>query len=410
MVACAVALVLTLGAATLLHLLYNYSRLKSIPGPILAAVSDLWNSNAHRSSGYGRRLAELHRKYGDVVRLGPLLVSLRNAGEIESIYRVRIMDELTRHDREDRLSDDQAVSRFEGTIDDDVRNIIRTIWPLRNADFNMALRFFADEIVARFFRSAHPAECNAQRTHPNSSLFAMMEEMLLRGPTSRLKRARFSCFGLSGDVSPPAYGQGPALRRGPGAYTDTEHVSHGSSVLGTGIEIVTRTFVSAFLFLLNDSRVLRRLRNGIESMPRFHNRVTTINARDLEGIPYLDAVLMETMRLVLLRNYPEGIKVATGPLDVSSKRIPRGTVVSWHPYVLLYDASIYGIDLDTFRPERWLTMDRQQRALMEACLFPFLLCMAYYPEFEATWLQMKKAIVIQLRGFDEIVASDARAE
>lgn len=94
MVACVIAAALALVVATLFHILYNYCPLRHVPGPIFAAFSDLWRVNAQQSSGYGRRLAQLHRKYGKAVRLGPRVISLSDARDIISIYCAKALDEV----------------------------------------------------------------------------------------------------------------------------------------------------------------------------------------------------------------------------------------------------------------------------------------------------------------------------
>jgi hypothetical protein len=90
MLACALAVVLALAGG--LHLLYNHSRVKSIPGPFFAAISDLWRIFPQRAPGYSRHLAELHQEHGDVVRLGPSFVSIRDYEEIARVYRRRLRE------------------------------------------------------------------------------------------------------------------------------------------------------------------------------------------------------------------------------------------------------------------------------------------------------------------------------
>lgn len=94
MVACVIAAALALVVASLFHLLYNYRRVRYIPGPVFAAFSDLWWVSVQRSSGHGRRLAQWHRKYGKAVRLGPNIISLSDARDIASIYQARVLDEV----------------------------------------------------------------------------------------------------------------------------------------------------------------------------------------------------------------------------------------------------------------------------------------------------------------------------
>ncbi|KAL4778975.1 cytochrome P450 [Aspergillus varians] len=402
MVACAVALVLSLVAGTVLHLFYNYSRLNTIPGPSFAAMSDFWRLNAQRSSEYGRRLAQLHRKHGDVVRLGPGHVSVANARDIARIYRIRIEDELSRCGLEGQLPEHQEASQYVNSIDDALRNLVRTIQQHITIDLTTSLRFFANEFMSASLISPRYAESyGPSRTQPSSWLFATVEEMLLRSP-AHLKRERFLCCNLSGDASAPTYANNPVLPQG--ISTDAGPDSHASSVLAASIETITRTFVAVFFFLLQQPRILHRLRNEIDSMPRFWNRATMPYASDYTGIFYLDVVLKEATRLVLLRSHPRGIRLATGTINLSTphRNLPRGTVVSWLPSLVLANQSIYGTDPDRFRPERWLAANRHQRDLMEESLLPFMVCMDHYPDLEAAWFQLKNAVVVLLREFDDI--------
>ncbi|KAL4757835.1 putative cytochrome P450 monooxygenase [Aspergillus foveolatus] len=391
MVAWAV-LLLAVVAATLLHLLYNYSRLKSVPGPILAAFTDAWRANAQRSSSseYGRLLIELHRKYGVTVRLGPGFVDLSDVGDITRIYHTLLQDE------------------YESAADNAMRNIVRTIRRCRTVDMTTLLHFFADEVNTRLFWSAcapsaaSSASSRTQRTQPSFSLFATIEELLLRGPVALLKRERLSCYCLSGDVSATIYGNDPVLPTGPSVTRKLAISAPDGLILAASIQSITKAFVSVFFFLLNNPRVMRRLRQEIESIPQFRNRTKLPSSRDFGGLYYLDAVFKETMRLVMLQSQPMEVRVTSQFLYISSKHVPRGTVLSWHPHVVLTGDSIYENDPYMFRTERWLTPNRHRRALMEDSLLPFMVCRAHYPKLEAAWLLLKKMVVVLLREFCDI--------
>jgi hypothetical protein len=60
--------------------------LNRYPGPLLASLTDWWRF----FDVYGRRPElshiELHHKYGDVVRLGPNVLSFGNPAAIKQIY------------------------------------------------------------------------------------------------------------------------------------------------------------------------------------------------------------------------------------------------------------------------------------------------------------------------------------
>lgn len=68
---------------------YLRSPLKKIPGPALAKFSDIWRFYNHYGQTHIETQKELHKKYGDVVRLGPNTVSLADAGLLKTVYSTR---------------------------------------------------------------------------------------------------------------------------------------------------------------------------------------------------------------------------------------------------------------------------------------------------------------------------------
>lgn len=69
-----------------IRLLYNYTRLLPIPGPFHACVSDLWRGYAQKSPNFSRRLHKLHQNHGQVVRIGPNVVSISEPEAIARVY------------------------------------------------------------------------------------------------------------------------------------------------------------------------------------------------------------------------------------------------------------------------------------------------------------------------------------
>ncbi|KAL2869665.1 putative cytochrome P450 monooxygenase [Aspergillus lucknowensis] len=401
MAACAIALVLALVAGAL-HLFFSYSRLKLVPGPFLAAVSNLWRMNAQRSFEDGQHLTELHEKYGDVVRLAPNHVSIRSIRDIASVYTRKLAEELGSPSQD--VSQGQLPGRREvvgqGDIDEALWNIIGTIERHTTIELTGLLRFFAEEFTSRLLidGSAHLQTSSVPEAQACSSLFATLEEQLLRGPVSILKRERLSFSRLGRDTSHPEnHGSDHTVSGAEDA--PGEGVRDKSSVQVAGIEIMVRTFVASFYFILHNPRVLSGVRREIDNAPRFWDRYTHPYWRDLVGLYYFDAVLNETMRHVILNGQPE-IQLITGALDISSMHIPRGTTVLWHPHVVLGRPSIYGEAVAQFRPARWFVFDRQRRELMKEGLLPFNVCIERCPEFQAVWLELKKAVIALFREFD----------
>ena len=71
-------------------LTYLQSPLKKIPGPFLAKFSNFWRFLNHYGQTHIETQRALHKKHGDVVRLGPTTVSVSDTSLIKTIY-VRII-------------------------------------------------------------------------------------------------------------------------------------------------------------------------------------------------------------------------------------------------------------------------------------------------------------------------------
>ena len=81
---------IALGALLLLfYFCHQWSQLRKIPGPFLASLTNIprtywvWKRHAHETH------ISLHRKYGKLVRIGPNMVSVSNALEVDQIYKTR---------------------------------------------------------------------------------------------------------------------------------------------------------------------------------------------------------------------------------------------------------------------------------------------------------------------------------
>jgi hypothetical protein len=73
----------------LLCLVQRYWRLRGIPGPYLASVTDFWRLRIQYFGPILPTLVDLHRKYGTVVRIGPNKISVSGAEHVKTIYTNR---------------------------------------------------------------------------------------------------------------------------------------------------------------------------------------------------------------------------------------------------------------------------------------------------------------------------------
>lgn len=75
----------------------------------------------------------------------------------------------------------------------------------------------------------------------------------------------------------------------------------------------------------------------------------------VKDLPYLTAVIKESMRIhPAVGTILERIVPASGLTLPDGRVIAPGTIVGMNPWVLSRDRDVYGDDVETFRPERWL--------------------------------------------------------
>lgn len=74
----------------ILHFGRNYFTpgARSVPGPFFAKLTNLWRFIDVAKGHPEATLYELHKKYGDYVRLGPNVISVRNLDVLKEIYGI----------------------------------------------------------------------------------------------------------------------------------------------------------------------------------------------------------------------------------------------------------------------------------------------------------------------------------
>lgn len=137
---------------------------------------------------------------------------------------------------------------------------------------------------------------------------------------------------------------------------------------------------------------MHKLRQEIEAADKNGSFSDLVKYNEAAGLPYLSAVIKESMRmfpsvgLTLPRIVPKGGAV------IADKYIPAGVsishdhcvfvvvriahdqqfIVGINAHALHFDRSIFGHDADDFNPERWLRPDvsRMDRCFFEVCPVP----------------------------------------
>ena len=142
-----------------------------------------------------------------------------------------------------------------------------------------------------------------------------------------------------------------------------------------GADTTASTVSAGFFHILKSQHVLNTLISALHdaklSFP--------INYNDVKEIPYLEAVIQETLRIhpavgMLLERVvpPEGFTLSDGTF------LPHGICVGVNPYVVNRNDEIFEQDAETFKPDRWLKGGdesdksfRARRKRMENTMFIF---------------------------------------
>lgn len=130
-----------------------------------------------------------------------------------------------------------------------------------------------------------------------------------------------------------------------------------SLLIAAGADTTSLTLAAAFFYLVHNPRVLHILVEEIQSaLPAGHAHAHPMTPSKLITLPYLRAVIDETLRLAppvpsLLPR--EALK---GGITIDGAFIPEGTIVGVPAYAI-HRNSEYFPEPDTFCPERWLATE-----------------------------------------------------
>lgn len=130
-----------------------------------------------------------------------------------------------------------------------------------------------------------------------------------------------------------------------------------------GSDTTSNTSCALLYHCLRNPQVIRKLQNELDAALPDPDAVPTFaQVRDL---PYLDAVIKETMRIHSTSSLGLPRVVPPGPgitLPNSDVHFPQGVVLSVPAYTIHHSTAVWGPDAELFRPERWEKVTEQQKA------------------------------------------------
>ncbi|EKG17123.1 Cytochrome P450 [Macrophomina phaseolina MS6] len=416
-----------LGSVVVIHLLRNKFNkgLNKYPGPFLAAYTNWWRF----FDAWGRKTEwthiELHRKYGDFVRVGPNVISIADPKAIKTIYGLnKGMTKVSRPSTPLRSGYSHETSRTSIPSNkplpgDSVSGLFsppkmrigtqstgdastffafdvigELTWSKRlgyvekNEDIDNIVGFLAKFLgycaVAGqqpwldLIFDKNPIKLFLQRYGIGAKVSPVTKFALARQSERAAEIEKIRKHGLDekkgGPIDLLSKFNG-ALHDHPEFMTDRMVLASSVSMIFAGSETTGISLSAAFYYLLKHPSVYRRLMEELDEAVRNGTIVDRENGavtwQEAQKLPYLDAVVQETFRMhpaagLMLERVtpPQGITVC-------GQFIPGGTIVGCNAWVLHRRPEVFGDDADVYRPERWLEATPEKLREMKATMFQF---------------------------------------
>lgn len=130
-----------------------------------------------------------------------------------------------------------------------------------------------------------------------------------------------------------------------------------------GVDTTSSALRAIVCYLCKNPQCMQRMVNDIDAAEKTGKLSGRITYKEAIEIPYLGAVLKESMRMhppigMLLERHvpPEGV-------EIDGHFLRGGTIVGINPWVTSRNADVFP-NPDTFRPERWLEASEQHLKVM----------------------------------------------
>ncbi|KAK1992154.1 cytochrome P450 [Colletotrichum falcatum] len=183
----------------------------------------------------------------------------------------------------------------------------------------------------------------------------------------------------------------------PTNFTMRHILSGGGANVGAGSD-TTGISLSAILYhLLKRPGCYQKLREEADAVQP--SRRSEFTFHETQGMPFLQAVIKEALRIHPAFGVPIERVVPEGGATIAGRFFPAGKKVSVHCWVENRNELVFE-DPDEFRPERWLIEDENKLALMNRHWIPFGLGSRTCIGRHISMLEIAKLIPLLVRDFD----------
>ncbi|RYC59556.1 hypothetical protein CHU98_g6655 [Xylaria longipes] len=408
---------LLVGGVVLLYIIgsyvYAWSRLRHIKGPVLGSFSYAFILRTELAFRQGDSWANVIKKYGDPVRIGPNDLLTGDANVIRRINGVRstytrsdfyetplmdpdhpnlfaLIDTKAHDELKAKMSHGyggREVPQLERDIDEQVQTLVdllRSKYAQKGklADFTwLSLYFALDAITSIAYGKSFgylQQEKDIYGHIVGAKAFIKVATITSEIPwMGRLLRSK-TVMNLLGPKATDKRGVGVlfgSLLSGSNPRKPMEAIcSHGVSQreceseipfqIMAGSDTTARSFRGTLLYLMSTPQAYSTLQKEIDAAinaGRISQPATAMQCRDL---PYLQACIYEGLRLTVPTTILLTKKAPPEGDTIGPHSIPGGTRISVAIKAIMQDTSVFGRDANIYRPERWIGLEPAQRRSM----------------------------------------------
>ncbi|KAI1627046.1 cytochrome P450 [Exophiala viscosa] len=434
-----------------------YLRFASIPGPFLAGFTDLWRWRAQNSRGYSARLVHLHQTYGKLVRLGPNHISISDPDAVPIVYTTNpVWHKAPSYHPAAPISGGRAVPSiiamteaqhtavrrsvgsafttnslldYESAIEASGNDLLEALEKQTSLDITHYLQLWAVDVLMRlafneslgFMQKGDDVDGILEAIvgrfdhWGHWSAVPTLEYYLFKSPfASFVKKKANSALARVGleKIQARSMSQSQMQNRDlmqkflDGQAKHPDLVSHDEilgiimSTIGAGADTTAGTMTYTLYLLCQNPEAMQGLKDELQQALENGSMTYPPKWTQVNRLPYLEAVLKESMRLMPIAAWGLDRVVPQGGATICGHYFPAGTVVGCQIDATMLDEDVYGRDSALFRPERWMEAAEDQRRRMDRAFIAFSagkrICMGIH----IAWLELKKALPLLVMNFD----------
>lgn len=183
-----------------------------------------------------------------------------------------------------------------------------------------------------------------------------------------------------------------------------------SQNIAAGSDTTAVSLSSVIAHLTKYPDTLAALRRELDEATAAGKLSTPAKFQEAQKLPYLQAVIMEALRVHPAVGAPLTRVVGPQGLQIAGQFFPPGTEVGVNAWVIHNNKDIYGPDADVFRPERWLTTDKEERAVLDRNFLAFGNGARTCIGKNISLLEMSKVIPQIVRKYDFQIVPNEKGE